>query len=129
MEKYGVPTEQYDSYRESYHGVANQYGSATVANCASCHTAHNVRPSSDPLSSVYVDNLPRTCGKCHRGANPNFAKGKIHVVVSREEAPTLFFVSSAFKWLTIGTMCALVGHILLDLMRRQRSKRSGDSAH
>ncbi|MFQ5811194.1 MAG: cytochrome B, partial [Armatimonadota bacterium] len=129
MAKYGVPTEQYYSYRDSYHGVANQYGSTTVANCASCHTAHNVRPSSDPLSSVHVDNLPNTCGKCHRGANPNFAKGKMHVVVSREESPGLFYVSSAFKWLTIGTMCALVGHIMLDLIRRYRSKRSGSSAH
>ncbi len=122
MAKYGVPTEQYYTYRESYHGVANQYGSTTVANCASCHTAHDCRPSADPLSSVHVNNLPRTCGKCHRGANPNFAKGKIHVVVSREASPMLYYISSGFKWLTILTMCALVGHIALDLLRRHRSR-------
>ena len=120
--KYGVPTAQYYTYRKSYHGIANQYGSTTAANCASCHGAHNVRAPSDPLSSVYAANLPRTCGGCHRWTNPNVAKGKIHVVVTREREPLLFYVRSSFKWLTIVVMAMLCGHIALDLFRRALSR-------
>jgi DnaJ-class molecular chaperone len=34
--------------------------------CLSCHgDAHEILPASDPKSSVYPLNVPRTCGKCH----------------------------------------------------------------
>ncbi|MGD8239449.1 MAG: hypothetical protein PVH68_12900 [Armatimonadota bacterium] len=121
--EYGVPTEQYYSYRESYHGIANRHGSVAVANCASCHGAHDVRSSADPLSSVHPDNLQNTCGQCHRAASPNVARGKIHVVVTREREPLLFYVRSGFKWLTIVVMAMLCGHIALDLFRRALSGR------
>lgn len=122
--KYGIPKARYLTYRESYHGVANKYGNLTVANCASCHGAHDVRPSSDPKSSVNRENLPHTCGKCHAGANANFAKGKIHVIVSKREESVLYYVSNSFKWLTICTMMALIGHIMLDLLAKRRQRRS-----
>ena len=122
--KYGIPKERYLTYRESYHGVANKYGNVTVANCASCHTAHDIRPSSDPKSSINKKNLPETCGKCHTGANENFAKGKIHVLINKREETLLYYVSNGFKWLTILTMMALVGHIALDLMAKYRHRRS-----
>jgi len=122
--KYGIPKERYATYRESYHGIANKYGSVTVANCASCHGSHDIRPSSDPKSSVYKENLPRTCGKCHTGANENFAKGKIHVIITKREQTLLYYVSSGFKWLTICTMMALVGHIALDLLAKYRGWRA-----
>jgi hypothetical protein len=31
---------------------------------------------------IYKDNLQKTCGSCHPGASDNFAKGKMHAVVS-----------------------------------------------
>jgi len=122
--RYRLPRGRYATYRESYHGIANKFGSLVVANCASCHGAHDIRPSSDPKSSVNRRNLPATCGKCHKGANANFARGKIHVVVSKKEEATLYYVSSGFKWLTILTMTALVGHIALDLLAKRRRKRT-----
>src|SRR5581483_2464243 len=39
-------------------------------------------PSTDPRSSVHKTNLVATCGKCHPGANANFAEAKIHVDLS-----------------------------------------------
>lgn len=122
--KYGIPKERYTTYRESYHGVANKFGNPAVANCASCHSAHNIRPSSDPKSSVSKANLPKTCSKCHTGANENFARGKIHVIISHREQSVLYYVSTAFKWLTICTMVALIGHILLDLYAKRRQRRA-----
>lgn len=123
--EYDMPTRRLETYRESYHGIANRFGDVTVANCASCHGSHRVLPSSDPKSSVHKKNLPRTCGKCHPGANANYAKGKIHVEISRDNEPLLFYVSNGFKWLTMGTMAALIGHIGLDLLAKFRRRRSG----
>lgn len=125
MRKYGIKVDKYETYRESYHGVVNQYGGITVANCASCHQAHRILPASDPASSVNKHNLPRTCGQCHPGANANFARGKMHVRVTKEEARLLYYVRLGFRMLTIGVMAALIGHIFLDLFSRWRERRRG----
>lgn len=116
--------DQEKTFRHSYHGVANKLGDKKVATCASCHGSHNILPASDPQSSINPKNLPKTCGKCHPGVNANVTKGKIHVVISKQDQPALFYVSDGFKWLTICTMLALVGHIGLDLFSRFRRRVS-----
>ena len=77
--KYNLPADRVKTYVESYHGLAAQYGSTVVANCASCHGYHKVLPSSDPDSMINPKNLVATCGQCHPGANRMFVRGKIHV--------------------------------------------------
>lgn len=77
--EFGVAGERVKSYRDSYHGLASQFGSKVVANCASCHGVHNIFPSTDARSMIHPVNLARTCGQCHVGAGENFAKGKIHL--------------------------------------------------
>jgi DnaJ-class molecular chaperone len=123
MSKFGIETEQVATFDESFHGVANKFGSRTVANCASCHGTHDIRPPEDPLSSVNPKNVPRTCGKCHPGANPNFAVGKMHVDAKKKEAGIVYYVAAFFKYLTIGTMLALIAHIFLDMYGRSRRLR------
>ena len=81
--KYGFDSKQTRSYEDSYHGLALVGGSSQVANCASCHGVHNILPSSDPKSSIYKDNLVKTCGSCHPNAHVRFATGKLHVVEAR----------------------------------------------
>src|SRR5262249_7110994 len=46
--KYSLPSDRVQTFFESYHGLAVQYGSTRAANCASCHGVHRVLPSSDP---------------------------------------------------------------------------------
>ncbi len=123
MGKFGIETEQVETYKESFHGVASQFGSRTVANCASCHGTHDIRPPDDPLSWVNPKNVPKTCGKCHPGANPNFAVGKMHVDAKKKEAGIVFYVASFFKYLTICTMLALIVHIGLDMYGRTKRLR------
>src|SRR5688572_22784056 len=77
--EFGVAGGRVSSYKDSYHGLASEFGSKVVANCASCHGVHNILPSSDPKSMINVNNLPQTCGQCHIGAGANFATGKIHL--------------------------------------------------
>ncbi len=122
MRSYDLPTNTLATYRHSYHGVANKYGDKKAAVCSSCHEAHNILPSSDMASSASKANLPRTCGKCHKGLLKKVAQGQSHVVISSQKKDVLFWVSFAFKWLTIGTMLALIGHILLDLQTRIRKR-------
>ncbi|MEW6720223.1 MAG: hypothetical protein AB1346_07225 [Thermodesulfobacteriota bacterium] len=123
MSKFGIEAEQVATYRESFHGVASGFGSRTVANCASCHGVHDIRPPEDPLSMVNVKNIPATCGKCHPGASAHFAEGKIHVDPTKKEAGIIYWTATFFKYLTIFTMLALVGHIFLDMYGRTRRLR------
>lgn len=120
--KYGIPLEQVETYSKSFHGVAIRFGMRTVANCASCHGVHDIRPPEDPTSSVHLSNIPQTCGKCHPGANIHFAQGKIHLQPQNPDAGIVYYVSSFFKWLTILTICGLVAHILLDLFGQVRQR-------
>lgn len=118
MSRFGVEATAYATYRESYHGKANRFGVEVVANCASCHGYHEIRKRDDPKSSIHPDNLPSTCGKCHKGANVNYSKGRMHVEASDPSSGIIYWVALAFKVLTIGTILALVAHITLDIVRR-----------
>lgn len=123
MREFDLSTEQADTYTSSFHGVALQFGEVTVANCASCHGTHSIRTHEDPASSIHPDNIPETCGKCHKGANENFAKGKIHLDPTKKESGLVYYISNFFIWLTTLTMIALFIHIFLDLRRRLKERR------
>ncbi len=63
------------SYADSIHGKGlTEAGLVVTATCINCHTAHGELPPDDPASSVNRANLPRTCGKCHRGVEEAFEK-------------------------------------------------------
>lgn len=83
--KYGYSIFRVLTYQKSFHGIATNYGDLRTANCASCHDYHNIRRSSDPKSPTNPDNLSKTCGKCHKGAGRDFAKGKVHVWEEKRE--------------------------------------------
>lgn len=123
MEKYGVKSEQVATYKESFHGIANEFGVFKAANCASCHTAHQIFPDNDPRSTVNPKNIPKTCGKCHPGANANFASGRIHLNPRDKSAGIVYWVALGFKVLTLSTLAALIIHILLDLYRRFKNRK------
>jgi cytochrome b subunit of formate dehydrogenase len=76
--KYSLPSDRLETFLESYHGLSARFGSTRAANCASCHGAHLILPSTDPMSTIHPAQLAQTCGQCHPGANANFAAGKIH---------------------------------------------------
>jgi len=78
-QEFGVAGNRVSTYLDSYHGLAEERGSAVVANCASCHGVHNILPSSDPRSTINRANLDTTCGKCHRGVTQKFTLNKVHM--------------------------------------------------
>jgi hypothetical protein len=62
--------DQEREYVTSVHGQRLvREGDTRVATCVSCHPAHNMRPPSDPLSSVHPLKVAETCGVCHADAD------------------------------------------------------------
>jgi len=55
------------TFRDSFHGKANELGFVSGATCADCHTPHKNLRADDLRSSVHPDNLAKTCGSCHEG--------------------------------------------------------------
>jgi len=121
-EKYGISADRFKTFNDSYHGLALRGGSLEVANCASCHGVHKIKPSSDPTSLVHKDNLAVTCGKCHPGANENFAKGAVHVTMTQEEDPILYWIANTYIILIIVTIGGMAVHNILDLVKKSRNK-------
>lgn len=121
--KYGIATDRFNTFADSYHGLAVAGGSVEVANCASCHGTHNIKPSSDPTSSVNKANLVKTCGGCHPGANQNFTIGKIHITRQDESEPIIYTIATMYIILISMTIGGMFIHNLLDFFRKSKIKK------
>lgn len=117
-EKYGLAGDRFQSFADSYHGLAGRAGSVEVANCASCHGVHDIKPSGDPSSRIHKDNLVRTCGTCHPGANVNFTKGSVHIVTTAGREDVLYFISSGYILLIVLVIGGMLVHNILDFLRK-----------
>jgi cytochrome b subunit of formate dehydrogenase len=54
------------NYSMSIHGEGLfRQGLTVTAVCTSCHTSHDIRPHTDPRSSIHADNVAATCTACH----------------------------------------------------------------
>jgi cytochrome b subunit of formate dehydrogenase len=122
-EKYGLSANRYKTFSQSYHGLALSGGSASVANCSSCHGIHNIKPSSDPTSTVNRANLVKTCGNCHPGANQTFTEGNIHVTLEKADEPILYWISTTYIVLLISVLGGMFLHNLLDLIKKSKVKK------
>lgn len=123
--QYGFLTSRLKTYFGSFHGTASKFGEARVANCASCHGFHDIRPSSDPKSSTHPGNLPETCGNCHPGAGKNFAEGKIHVISEKISNKWAYLVKIFYIILIIVIVSLFLIFIAADIFHRvfRRRKR------
>lgn len=119
-EKYGISSDRFSAYNDSYHGLAVRAGAVEAANCASCHLVHDILPASDRRSSINPERLAETCGKCHPGANSNFARGKVHVSGSRSGENLLYWISTIYLTVIIVLIGAMSAHNGLDWFRKLR---------
>lgn len=120
--KYGLAPGRFESFSDSYHGLAGRAGSTAAANCASCHGVHDILPSSDPRSHIHKDNLAATCGHCHPGAGRNFTKGSVHVVASPETDRAIFWVSRIYLLAIVLIIGGMLIHNAFDFVRKTRRK-------
>lgn len=121
--RFGIQSDRYNTFADSYHGLALRGGSTIVANCASCHGVHNIKPSTDSTSTVHKDNLIKTCGSCHPGANTQFVSGKIHLDVNQAEDPLLYWISTIYIMMIISVVGGMFLHNALDFFRKGRIKK------
>ncbi len=122
-EKYGMPSQQFSSFQDSYHGLAARSGSLEVANCASCHGVHNIKPALDPTSTVNKANLAATCGHCHPGAGENFARGAVHVTIGRNSSPViLYWIRTLYIVLIIVVVGCMFLHNFLDFIKKTKHR-------
>jgi len=120
-EKYGLATGRLTTFIDSYHGLKSKAGDTHVANCASCHGAHRILPSSDPTSTVNPDNLRSTCGDCHPGISEDMAGTPIHGVGEVGMHTTVAdIVAEIYIIAIIVIIGAMIVHWLLDILRHVR---------
>jgi hypothetical protein len=145
---YGIKTDRFDTYKESFHWRALDKGYTLVATCADCHENHKTKSTTDPTSSTFPDNLPKTCGKenCHVGVifDENVATGLVHDKESLHTGELVFnktnmmpqmrdyylgpfdlayWIAIFFKILTTGVIGFFTGMVFLDFFSRLRIKR------
>ena len=125
--KYGIASLTFQTFADSYHGLAVRGGSVEVVNCASCHSSHAIKSQEDPASTIHKTNLAQTCGQCHPGANTRFAVGKVHVSPEAPEGadgnhPILYIIASVYVILIVGVVGGMFAHNLLDFIKKIRRK-------
>lgn len=122
-QRYGLSSAAFQTFADSYHGLAVRGGAVEVVNCASCHGAHAIKSDKDPTSSTHKANLARTCGECHPGANERFAVGPVHSSeTSRETSPILYWIANIYVVLIVVVIGGMVLHNLLDFLKKTRHK-------
>jgi cytochrome b subunit of formate dehydrogenase/ribosomal protein S27AE len=123
--KYGLASHAFQSFADSYHGLAVRGGAVEVVNCASCHDSHAIKSHLDPTSTVHKDNLVQTCGQCHPGANTRFTVGSVHVSSSRAGTggeAILYWISTLYILLIFVVVGGMVLHNGLDFVKKLRRK-------
>ncbi len=123
--RYQLSSKVVETYMQSFHGLAQQFGGLTVANCASCHGVHDILPSSNPLSSVNRANLPQTCGRCHTGIGSRLARGeiKIHDLpgVAKGKPWLVNFVTRLYLVLILVSVGGMLAFTALDYLSKTRA--------
>jgi cytochrome b subunit of formate dehydrogenase len=127
-EMHGLEAGVVADFRGSFHGLALAAGDSRVANCASCHGYHEVRPSWDPLSRINPANLVATCGQCHAGAGLQFARGGIHHLPRTFGHRLVEVVRVMYRMTVLGIIGLMLLHNLLDFRRRLRDRRAARRA-
>ena len=125
--------ELYETYFETYHGQVAQLGFDLAAKCEDCHTAHDMRPASDPASTVFAGNIIETCGQCHEGSNANFVKYYAHGDhTQRTRFPVLYWSYLFMTTLLVSVMSFFLLHSGLWVVReridRWRDRKSAGEA-
>ncbi len=125
--KYGISSNTFQTFEDSYHGLAVRGGAVEVVNCASCHSSHAIKSQDDPTSTINKANLAKTCGQCHPGANTRFTVGKVHISPEAGSGrdgndPILYIIASIYVILIVAVVGGMFAHNLLDFVKKVRRK-------
>lgn len=136
----GLSTEVKSAYHDSIHGRLVRVGNAVAPTCVSCHAgdaasggSHGIVAKAEAASAVSAERRKDTCGRCHEGANDNFAGLIAHKQIQETGHHLVPHVTHvAFSYLTTLTLVFFAFHVLIDfiyeLRQRLAAKSHGHSA-
>ena len=119
--------EAVSTYKETVHYRILQFGGADTAHCISCHaneSIHNIRPGSDPQSSVSPENRYQTCQTetCHPGADKMIASVDSHLSKHKEKGLEIHLaevIMQGVMFLTLFLLFILMG---METYRRVKNR-------
>jgi len=118
------------TYRDTFHGQVTKLGYANMATCASCHSAHDILPASNPASTISPQNRVKTCQKCHAQASANFASFDPHANRHDFKRNAVYWTAAKFmEWLLIGVFGFFGIHTMFWLARLLIEKFRGSKGN
>jgi cytochrome b subunit of formate dehydrogenase len=122
--------DRLESYRKTYHGQINALGFANTGKCFDCHGSHTIQPEDNPESSVYKDNVLKTCQQCHnpkkgvRLATAGFATFAPHGTANNfSKYPAIWLAAKFMTCLLVGTFIFFWAHTLLWFYREYKDRK------
>jgi cytochrome b subunit of formate dehydrogenase len=122
--------ENYESYKETYHGKIMTLGYANTGKCFDCHGSHGIAPVDDPESKVHMENRLKTCRQCHNpkkglaDATPGFVSFEPHGTTNDfKRYPQIWIGSKFMIGLLVGTFAFFWTHTLLWFFREYKERK------
>jgi len=110
--------EYLTTFRDSFHGKANDLGMVSGATCSDCHTPHKNLPAEHPQSSINPANLVATCSRCHESVTASFISFDPHNDPSNpDDNFAVYVVWLAMTGLLLGVFAFFGVHDILWLQR------------
>jgi len=108
----GPKKEAVETYKETIHYRILQLGGNDTAECINCHATqsiHDIRPPSDPQSSIHPDNRYKTCQAegCHPGAAANISAVDSHLSRHKDKGPEIKIVELIMEGVMFCTLFML----------------------
>ncbi len=130
MGKYNLSTDVLATYVADFHGTtvelfAKQSPDAPTdkAVCYDCHGVHDIKAIDDPQSSVFRENLLKTCQQCHPNATTNFpASWLMHYRASPEQYSVVYYINLFYTILIPLVIGGMLLFVLTDVYRRLRNR-------
>ncbi len=137
MQKYNLSTHVLSTYVADFHGTtvelfAKQSPDAPTNKpvCLDCHGVHDIRATNDPQSTVFQQNLLKTCQQCHPNATANFPAAWLnHYDATPTRYPLIWYVNLFYTILIPLVIGGMVLFVLLDVRRRWIQRRQTRGGH
>lgn len=123
----GSKKEAVETYKETIHYRILQLGGDDTAECINCHATqsiHDIRPRSDPQSSIHPDNRYKTCQAegCHPDASPIISAVDSHLSKHKDKGPEIQIVELIMEGVMFSTLFMLFTLMGMETYGRLRNR-------
>jgi cytochrome b subunit of formate dehydrogenase len=123
--------DNFETYRNTYHGQINTLGYSHTAKCYNCHGSHEILDVNDPESTIHPDNRIKTCEQCHDGvrvmqATENFLTFGPHAnTLDYDRYPQVWIASMFMRGLLLFVFGFFWVHSILWWVREYKDRKAG----